>query len=34
MKLYKNMEKIVVIAIEILYYPTNKYFLAYHVDIT
>ena len=34
MKLYKNMEKIVVIVIEIHYYHTNKNGLAFHVDIT
>ena len=34
MKLYKNMEKIVVIVIEIFYYNMNMNLLVSHVDIT
>ena len=34
MKLYKNMEKIAGIVIEILYYHMNMSGLVFHVDIT
>ena len=34
MKLYKNMEKIAGIAIEILYYHMNMNELAFYADIT
>ena len=34
MKLYKNMENVMGIVIEILYYHTNMNLLASHADIT